>query len=116
VRPPEDRPCSDGERELVAGVTAIEALGPRDNAFARLALRTDRAVRPQAAFHVSAGGFLVRENLEQLKSADCGLAHESMILNCPGEVKYIIPNPFMAYAKHAIVDAEKDVAENGNVG
>lgn len=76
VRPLENGPGSDGERVVVgAGVAAIEAALANRDPLARLALRTDRAGRPEAALQVQAGRLGVGETLEDLERTDRATAH-----------------------------------------
>ena len=54
MRPLKDRSGANGERELLAAVAAVVALRSSNDAIPALALRTDNAIRPQAAFGVPA--------------------------------------------------------------
>lgn len=87
----EYRSGANGKSELLAAVAAVVALRSGNDAIPALALRTDNAIRPQAAFQIEPRGLLIWEPLEQLKCTDCAFAHALNIANFSGEVKYIIP-------------------------
>ena len=91
VRPLENRARSDREGKLGAAVAAVVPLRPDNDAIPALALRTDNAVRPQAAFEIEPSGFLIWEPLEKLKRRYCASTHRPILANFSGEVKYIIP-------------------------
>lgn len=74
VGPLENRSRADGEVQL-ASVAAVVSSLPHGDAGRRFALRTKRASGPETAFEVFPRRLFVRENLEQLESADSGLGH-----------------------------------------
>src|SRR6266567_1273924 len=73
----EDRPCTD-RKIKGTGIAAIEAnLGLLSDALTALALRAERAIRPEPGFEVDSRRLSGREHLEQLESADRRFAHLS---------------------------------------
>src|SRR5208282_1230386 len=79
VAPLEDRACADREIEG-AGIAAIKAnLGLLANALMALALRAERAVRPEPRFQVQSRRLRRRKHLEKLKDADCAFAHKNLL-------------------------------------
>ena len=60
---------------FLALVAAVEAASPFRDPLAQAADRAARAIRPQPAFKVGPGRFLVREHLEKLEGRNGALAH-----------------------------------------
>jgi hypothetical protein len=74
----EDRACTDREIKGT-GIAAIEAnLGLLADALTALALRAERAIRPEPRFQVESRRLGIGKHLEQLEGADCGSAHKRL--------------------------------------
>lgn len=74
----EDRACADREIEGT-GVAAVETnLWLLADALTALALRTERAIRPEPRFQVNSCRLRRREHLEKLESRYCAFAHISL--------------------------------------
>jgi hypothetical protein len=79
VRPLENRACTNGEIEL-ALVAAVESLAfAGGDAILTSTRRAGGAFGPKTALEVDASGRFVREHLEELKGADCALAHSGSL-------------------------------------
>src|ERR1035438_2459854 len=79
MRPAKDSVRADREIELASVATFEAVLGTRSNPFAALALRANRAVRPQAMFQVLPGCMLIWKKLEDLEGANCASAHFALL-------------------------------------
>jgi hypothetical protein len=78
MRTLENRSRANGE-VFLALVAAVKSALARCNAFAQSARRTTRALRPEAAFKVQPGAFLIREHFEKLESGNGAFGHGSRV-------------------------------------
>ena len=89
----EHRPGTDGEIQF-AGVAAVEAALARGDVPRGFAGRTDRSIRPKARLQKQPRRLGIGEHLEQLKRANCTLAHVRILVNSLAFVKgikWIVP-------------------------
>jgi hypothetical protein len=75
MRSAKDSVRADREIELASVAMFETVLRARSNPLAALALRADRAIRPQAMLQVAPGCMLIWKKLENLEAAHCALAH-----------------------------------------
>src|SRR5579859_1726225 len=98
-----DGASANGEVKIAASVAAVEP-NPlaRRNPFTALAVRTDHAVRPEARFQIEPSGFLVREGLKQLESADSAFAHLAHLLLLLRGVATLIEDGAVLFFREAV--------------